>query len=152
MHCPIKNSSQDGVFLGEVKYPSYSLQAWFKTVRRKIMLNRDEGGFFYYVALLAGMFLIGTYLWHILVTPTGYQGFHFIMYATGFLLPVSAFGFAFAKARTSRVGLTVITGVIAGIHFFLEITLFGSFVGVILFAWMSFGLLLAFAAFSWLLE
>jgi hypothetical protein len=46
----------------------------------------------------------------------------------------------------------MLTGILGGIHIYLLFTLFDLIVGIILFAWMGIGLLIAFAAFSWLHE
>ena len=70
----------------------------------------------------------------------------------GILLVVSTFGFATATTRSSRVGLTMLTGILAGIHLYLMFTMYDLILAIILFAIMGFGLLLAFAAFSWLNE
>ncbi len=117
-----------------------------------ILSTRDEGGFFYYLALLIGMGLVGAYMWYILVTPSPYEVYNFIMYISGALLVATSFLFAYAKTRTSRVLMTVLSGIIGGMHFFLDIALYDYVMGLILFAWLAFGVLLSFAAFNWLLE
>ncbi len=98
------------------------------------------------------MGLVGAYMWYTLTTPGAYEIFNFILFMSGVILLASSFLFAYTKTRTSRVVMTVISGIFGGIHFFLDITLYGAFAGIILFAWLAFGLLLAFAAFNWLLE
>ena len=98
------------------------------------------------------MSLYGAYLWYTLTTPAVFGIYYFIFFMSGVLLMVTSFLFVYVKTRASRVGMTVLTGLFGGIHFFLDITLFDTFMGVILFAWVAFGLLLAFAAFNWLLE
>ena len=78
--------------------------------------------------------------------------FYWVFFMGGILLVVSTFGFAAANTRSSRVGLTMLSGILAGIHLYLIFTLYDLVEGIILFAIMGFGLLIAFAAFSWLHE
>ncbi len=121
-------------------------------------MSREEGGFFYYLALLIGMSLIGAYMWYTLTTPATVEAFHFssyyqfILFMSGIVLLASSFLFAYTKTRTSRVAMTAVCGVTGGVHFFLDISMYDMIPGIILFAWMAFGILLAFAAFNWLLE
>ncbi len=118
----------------------------------KVICLNDEGGFFYYLALLAGMFLIGAYLWLIMIVPTFSQMFQLILLLSGILLVVVAMSFVYARTRSSRIGLTVATGILGGIHGYLDLALYGWFVGLVLFAWMAFGLILAVSAYNWLYE
>ena len=118
----------------------------------KVICLNDEGGFFYYLALLAGMFLIGAYLWLIIIVPTFSQMFQLILLLSGILLVVVAMSFVYARTRSSRIGLTVATGILGGIHGYLDLALYGWFVGLVLFAWMAFGLILAVSAYNWLYE
>jgi len=124
----------------------------FPLLNNKVICLSDEGGFFYYLALLAGMFLIGAYLWLILIVPTFSQMFQMILILSGILLVVVAMMFVYARTRSSRIGLTVATGIIGGIHGYLDLALYGWFVGLVLFAWLAFGLILAVAAYNWLYE
>ena len=114
----------------------------------------EEGTFFYYLALLIGMALLGAYFWTLMNTPVMVVSviFHWILVMGGIFLVVSAFGFASAKTRSGRVGLTMLTGILAGIHAYLIFMMFDVIMGIVLFAWMAFGLLIAFAAFNWLYE
>jgi hypothetical protein len=118
------------------------------------LTSGEEGTFFYYLALLIGMVLLGAYFWTLINTTI--VGVSVILYLTlimgGILLIGSTFGFTSAKTRSSRVGLTMLSGILAGIHLFLIFTIFDLIMGIILFAWMGIGLLIAFAAFSWLNE
>jgi len=118
------------------------------------LTSGDEGTFFYYLALLIGMALLGAYFWTLINTTI--VGVSVILYLTlimgGILLVGSTFGFASARTRSSRVSLTMLSGILAGIHAFLIFTIFDLIMGIILFAWMGIGLLIAFAAFSWLHE
>ncbi|MFW9908022.1 MAG: hypothetical protein ACFFEF_05565 [Candidatus Thorarchaeota archaeon] len=116
------------------------------------MNTTEEGGFFYYLALLIGMVFVGAYLWHIMTTPTSSQIFQFILVMSGILLVASSFMFAYSNTRSMRIGMTMASGILGGIHGFLTLTLFDLITGIILFAWMAFGILLAFAAFNWLHE
>jgi hypothetical protein len=114
----------------------------------------EEGTFFYYLALLIGMALWGAYMWTIMNTTVVVVNiiFIWILVFGGLLLAVSAFGFAAANTRSSRIGLTMLTGILGGIHAYLIFTMYDLIMGIILFAWMAFGLLIAFAAFNWLHE
>ncbi|MDF1539258.1 MAG: hypothetical protein P1Q69_10195 [Candidatus Thorarchaeota archaeon] len=112
----------------------------------------DEGGFFYYLALLAGMFLIGAYLWLIIIVPSYSQMFQLILILSGILIVAAAMMFIYARTRSSRIGLTVMTGILGGIHGYLDLALYGWFIGLVLFAWMAFGLILAVSAYNWLYE
>ena len=118
------------------------------------LTSGEEGTFFYYLALLIGMALLGAYFWTLMNTTI--IGVSFILYMIlvlgGMLLVGSAFGFSSANTRSSRVGLTMLSGILGGIHAFLIFTMFDLIIGIILFAWMGIGLLIAFAAFSWLHE
>ena len=99
------------------------------------------------------MALIGAYFWTLLNTPVVASTiFHWIFVMSGIFLAVAAFGFAAADTRSGRVGLTMLTGILCGIHAYLIFILFDLIMGIILFAWMAFGLLVAFAAFNWLYE
>lgn len=118
------------------------------------MARGEEGTFFYYLALLIGMALWGAYIWTIMNTTVVVVNviFIWILVFGGLLLAVSAFGFAAANTRSSRIGLTMLTGILGGIHAYLIFTMYDLIMGIILFAWMAFGLLIAFAAFNWLHE
>ncbi len=115
-------------------------------------MSREEGGFFYYLALLIGMGLVGAYFWYTLTYPVGFGIFNFIMFISGVILLLTSFAFAYLKTRMQRVVMTIVSGLLGGIHFLLVVGMFEVFMGIILFAWIAFGLLLAFAAFNWLLE
>lgn len=118
------------------------------------LVRGEEGTFFYYLALLLGMALLGVYFWNILTVNLAPQNmfFHWILIMSGILLIASAFGFAAANTRSSRVSLTMISGILGGVHAFLIFVLFEILTGIIMFAWMAMGLLTAFAAFNWLQE
>jgi hypothetical protein len=118
------------------------------------LVRGEEGTFFYYLALLIGMALLGIYFWTIMTTTVVVVNllFYWVFFMGGILLVVSTFGFAAANTRSSRVGLTMLSGILAGIHLYLIFTLYDLVEGIILFAIMGFGLLIAFAAFSWLHE
>jgi hypothetical protein len=118
------------------------------------LVRGEEGTFFYYLALLIGMVLWGSYLWTIINTtvfPTEFL-FLWILVFSGVLLAVSAFGFAATTTRSGRVGLTMIAGILGGIHGYLIFVMYDLIQGIVLFAWMAFGLLISFAAFNWLYE
>ena len=117
------------------------------------LVRGEEGTFFYYLGLLMGMALLGAYFWFIMNAPVVVNMlFYLILVLGGILLVGSAFGFASANTRSSRVALTMLTGILGGIHAYLVFTIFDFILAIILFAWMAFGLLIAFAAFNWLFE
>jgi hypothetical protein len=118
------------------------------------LTERDEGAFFQYLALLIGMAFLGAYFW-LLLTPTIVIQtlWHFLLIVSGILLVASTLALGASTTRSGRTGLTMLTGVFGGVHGYLDLILFNDlFVGVILFAWIAFSLLIAFAAFSWLRE
>ena len=100
------------------------------------------------------MALWGAYFWTILNTPVLFVniGLIWLLVFSGMFLTITAFGFVAANTRSSRVALTMMTGILGGIHAYLIFTLYDLIMGIILFAWMAFGLLVAFAAFNWLYE
>ena len=114
----------------------------------------EEGKFFYYLTLLIGMALLGIYFWIIATAVLAPQNvfFQLVLIISGILLVASAFGFVAANTRSSRVTLTMVSGIIAGVHSYLIFALFELLMSVILFAWMALGLLIAFAAFNWIYE
>ncbi|MFW9806667.1 MAG: hypothetical protein ACFFFK_08065 [Candidatus Thorarchaeota archaeon] len=118
------------------------------------MVRGEEGTFFYYLALLIGMALLGVYFWTLMTTTVVVVNilFYWVLVMGGMLLVVSTFGFAAAKTRSSRVGLTMLTGILAGVHMYLIFTMYNLILAIILFAILGFGLLIAFAAFNWLYE
>jgi hypothetical protein len=118
------------------------------------LVRGEEGTFFYYLALLLGMAMLGIYFWAIISVTLAsmYLFFQWILIMGGILFVGSAFGFISAKTRSSRVSLTMLSGILGGIHSYLIFVLFDIIVAIILFAWMAIGLLIAFAAFNWLYE
>ena len=115
------------------------------------MAYRKEASIFHYIGLLTGMGLLGAYFWGIMtVVPTNYM-FQFILFMSGVLLVVSAFAFAYTKTRSGRTGLTILAGVLGGVHGYLDLVMFYGY-GLIMFAWIAVGLLLVFATFIWLTE
>ena len=118
------------------------------------LVRGEEGTFFYYLALLIGMALWGAYIWTIMNTTVLVVSVLVIwlLVFSGLFLGVAAFGFAAAKTRSSRVGLTMLTGILCGVHAYLIFSMYDLIMGIILFAWMALGLLIAFAAFNWLYE
>jgi len=118
------------------------------------LVRGEEGTFFYYLALLIGMALLGVYFWTLMTTTVVVVNllFYWVLVMGGILLVVSTFGFAAANTRSSRVGLTMVSGILAGIHAYLLFTMYSLIAAIILFAIMAFGLLIAFAAFNWLYE
>ena len=98
------------------------------------------------------MVLIGSYFWLILNEMMANLLFQAILVVSGVFLVASALGFSAAKTRSSRVGLTMLSGIVGGVHLFLIFVLFDLIAGIILFAWIAFGALVAFATLSWLQE
>jgi len=113
---------------------------------------KEEGTFFYYLALLIGMALIGAYLWIILTVAPINPSYQYFIFLSGLLLVASTLGIAYANTRSGRIGLTMLSGIFAGVHGYLDVTQYTDLAGILLFAWLGFGLLLAYAAFSWLRE
>ena len=107
------------------------------------------------------MVLVGSYIWLILNATVWNLLFHAILVMSGVFLVAAALGFATAKTRSSRVGLTMLSGITGGIHAYLIFAyltfnpisgLFDVLVAIILFAWVAFGTLVSFATLSWLQE
>ncbi len=100
------------------------------------------------------MALLGVYMWIVMSAALApqYVFFRLILFISGVLLIASAFGFVAAETRSSRVALTIVSGVFGGIHAYLIFVLFEYLTNVILFALMALGLMIAFAAFNWLYD
>jgi len=113
---------------------------------------KEEGTFFYYLALLIGMGFIGAYFWIILTVAPIDLNFQYFIFLSGLFFVVATLGIALAATRNGRVGATMLSGIFGGIHAYLDITQYTDLAGILLFAWVAFGLLLAFAAFAWLRE
>ncbi|MFX1260986.1 MAG: hypothetical protein ACFFAZ_02765 [Promethearchaeota archaeon] len=116
------------------------------------MSYKEEGTFFYYLALLIGMGFIGAYFWIILTVAPIDLTFQYFIFLSGLFFVVATLGIAFASTRSGRIGATMAAGVFGGVHAYLDITQYTDLAGILLFAWVAFGLLLAFAAFAWLRE
>ena len=112
----------------------------------------DSGSFFYYLGLLIGMVLIGAYFWLILNVTIVNLLIQMIFVMSGIFLVISALGFAAAQTRSSRIGLTMLSGSVGGIHLYLIFAQFDVIAGIVLFAWVAFGSLVAFASLNWLQE
>jgi hypothetical protein len=98
------------------------------------------------------MVLVGSYLWLILNASIANLLFHAILVMSGIFLVAAALGFATANTRSSRVALTMLSGIVGGIHAYLIFVSFDLISAIVLFAWVAFGALLAFATLSWLQE
>lgn len=116
------------------------------------LVRGEEGTFFYYLGLLIGMVLIGSYFWLILNVTIVNLLIHMIFVMSGIFLVISALGFAAAQTRSSRIGLTMLSGSVGGIHLYLIFAQFDVIAGIVLFAWVAFGSLVAFASLNWLQE
>jgi len=116
------------------------------------LVRGEEGTFFYYTGLLLGMVLIGAYFWLILNATIANLLIHMIFVMSGIFLVAAALGFAAANTRSSRIGLTMLSGSVGGIHAYLIFINFDVIAGIVLFAWIAFGSLLAFATLNWLQE
>ncbi|MFW9767499.1 MAG: hypothetical protein ACFFF9_13030 [Candidatus Thorarchaeota archaeon] len=125
------------------------------------MVRGEEGTFFYYLGLLFGMTLVGSYIWLILNATIWNVLLHMILVMSGIILVAGALGFASAKTRSSRVGLTMLSGITGGIHAYLIFSYltyhpyaetYDVIAAIVLFAWIAFGTLVAFATLSWLQE
>jgi hypothetical protein len=119
-------------------------------------MSEDDGTIWHYLGLLVGMAFIGSYLWYLLfpfgLTVYPDQSQTQILVITAILLVVATIALGFAKSRNERVVTTMASGALAGVHGYLDLYLFSPGAGIILFAWISFGLLLAFAVLAWLQE
>ncbi len=98
------------------------------------------------------MTLIGAYFWLILNATIVNLLIHMFFIMSGIFLVASALGFAVAETRSSRVGLTMLSGSVGGIHLFLIFANYDVIAAIVLFAWIAFGALLAFATINWLQE
>jgi hypothetical protein len=116
------------------------------------LVRGEEGTFFYYLGLLVGMVLVGSYLWLILNTVIANMLFHAILFFSGIFLVIAALGFATANTRSSRVALTMLAGIVGGIHAYLIFVSYDLISAIVLFAWVAFGALLSFATLNWLQE
>ncbi|TFG33624.1 hypothetical protein EU527_07395 [Candidatus Thorarchaeota archaeon] len=112
-----------------------------------------RGTLFYYLVLLIGMGLIGAYFWLIVTADITDRMVKMAFFLTGFCLVLSTFALAGATKRVSRIAFTTISGLSGGIHGYLDIVLFQEGLwGALLFGWIAFGLLLAYAALAWIPE
>ncbi|TFG32734.1 hypothetical protein EU527_09385 [Candidatus Thorarchaeota archaeon] len=112
-----------------------------------------RGKVFYYLVLFIGMGLIGTYFWLIVSSDIPDRTIKTLLFLSGFSLVLSTFALAGMTKRRSRIIFTIISGLSGGIHGYLDIIIFQENLwGALLFGWISFGLLLAFAALAWLPE
>ncbi|MFX0055795.1 MAG: hypothetical protein ACFFAX_14715 [Promethearchaeota archaeon] len=116
------------------------------------MSYKEEGTFFYYLALLIGMGFIGAYFWIILTVAPIDLNFQYFIFLSGLFFVVATLSIAYAATRSGRIGATMASGIFGGVHAYLDITQYTDLAGILLFAWVAFGLLLAFAAFAWLRE
>lgn len=99
------------------------------------------------------MGFLGAYFWVVLTSPIADLILHALIFITGILLIVSSLSIAYAKTRGERILTTVISGAFGGVHGYLDLALYAEgYLGIIMFAWIALGLLLAFASFSWILE
>ncbi len=116
----------------------------------------DDGTVWHYLGLLTGMAFIGSYLWY-LIYPFGLASYPSpsvsnILVITAILLVVSTLALGFAKTRNERIATTMVSGSLGGIHGYMDIIFFTPGAGIILFAWIAFGLLLAFSVLAWMVE
>lgn len=115
-----------------------------------------RGTFFYYLGLLLGMAMLGAYFWIILTASVTNPVVHVIFIFTGIITTLATMGLAAAKTRSGRMGLTMLSGFVGGIHGFLDIALYPietyGFWGAFLTFWWLCGLMLAGAAIFWTIE
>ncbi|NWF95866.1 MAG: hypothetical protein HXY34_06955 [Candidatus Thorarchaeota archaeon] len=102
--------------------------------------------------LLSGMAFVGSYFWYALASTVELTFFHMVFFGTGGILFLSTFLLAHLKTRSSRTLMTMFSGTVTGVHGYLDLTLFDWGPGIVLFAWIAFGLLLSFSAYAWLKE
>jgi hypothetical protein len=113
---------------------------------------KEEGTFFYYLALLIGMGFLGAYFWISLTVMPILPEYQYFIFLSGLFFVAATLGIAFASTRSGRIGATMGAGIFGGVHAYLDVTQYEGLAGILLFAWITFGLLLAYAAFSWLRE
>ena len=102
------------------------------------------------------MAMLGVYFWIILTTNIVNMLVYLIFIFTGVIATVATMGLAMTKTRSGRLGLTMLSGFIGGIHGYLDIALYPietyGFWGAFLTFWWLCGLMLAGAALFWTME
>ena len=98
------------------------------------------------------MGFIGAYFWIILTVAPIDLNFQYFIFLSGLFFVVATLSIAYAATRNGRIGATMAAGIFGGVHAYLDMTQYTDLAGILLFAWVAFGLLLAFAAFAWLRE
>ena len=120
------------------------------------MTMSDEGTIWHYLGLFVGMVFLGSYLWYLLFpfgiasNPTLLETQ--LLMVTGIFLIASTLALGFAKTRNERIITTMLSGSLGGIHGYMDLLFFAPGAGIILFAWLAIGLLLAFSVLAWLQE
>lgn len=112
-----------------------------------------RGTFVYYLVLLIGVGFLSIYFWIILTAAIPDIMIKLAFFLSGLILMISTFALTAAKTRSGRTILTILSGLVGGVHAYMDIILFPDWmVGTLLFFWLTFGLLLACAALAWLPE
>jgi hypothetical protein len=121
-----------------------------------LIVSLIRGTIFYYLGLLLGMAMLGIYFWIILTANVANLLVYIIFLFTGIVATLTTMGLAAAKTRSGRMGLTTLSGLIGGVHAYLDIVLYPietyGFWGALLTFWWLCGLMLAGAAVFWLTE
>lgn len=116
-------------------------------------MSSIEGSPFYYLVLLLGMGFLGVYFWIILTASIANIIVYLIFLVSAFIATASTMGLAVARNRPGRLGLTMLSGFVGGIHGYLDVVLFPTgLYGAFLFFWWAVGLMMAFAALAWIIE
>lgn len=116
-------------------------------------MSSIQGSPFYYLVLLLGMGFLGVYFWIILTASIANIVVYLILLMSAFVATTSTMGLAASKSRSGRLGLTMLSGFVGGIHGYLDIVLFPiGLYGAFLFFWWAIGLMMAFAALAWIIE
>ncbi len=119
----------------------------------KLAMSSIQGSPFYYLVLLLGMGFLGVYFWIILTASIANIVVYLILLMSAFVATTSTMGLAASKSRSGRLGLTMLSGFVGGIHGYLDIVLFPiGLYGAFLFFWWAIGLMMAFAALAWIIE
>ncbi|MGY5875389.1 MAG: hypothetical protein RTU30_06565 [Candidatus Thorarchaeota archaeon] len=120
------------------------------------MTFNEEGTFYHYLVLFLGVMILGLYFYFMLVTMISDFWMNLISFTVALLLVVTTLSIPQSASRSGRTGLTMLSGFLAGIVGYLDLALynFGDPInfGIVVFAWLAFGILLSFAAFNWLQE
>ena len=147
-------------FIGIFMIIWYGLSVFLLFITFKWLKDTDEGGevafnlrknWEYYTTLVLGASLICVFLGTMWLSQTSSELFKLVLMADSGLLVVVSLAFTLAKTRRHRTLMTILSGALFGIHGYLSIALYPG-IGVYVFGWFGFSLLIVFAAFNWFKE